>query len=82
MRRMGIEETNALKRSCFASTLVATLDPEEARESCPRETWIRAIVGLPRPGGAYWSESGITGQLPPSVVRISADYVVQKSPGG
>lgn len=59
LERLGFEETDFLEPTGCPGSMGAFANPERARELCPQKdrSIIRAIVGLPRPGGAFWGGS-------------------------
>ncbi len=58
LRRLDVKRADALNRPPCAGTMVPWDRRPSIREGCPEEGQIKiAILGLPRPGGAYWSQS-------------------------
>lgn len=60
LRRLGIEEDDALERPPCPGLLVPP-GVDVDRSGCPDHERVRVTFSLPRPGGAYWSGDDRTG---------------------
>jgi hypothetical protein len=85
LARLGVPEGNVFQ---FAGCPAVLLPPElresqGRREGCPAEAHATAIVGIPRPGGAYWPGSHVDNRAQ-AAEGIWSTRVIQRhlSPAG